>query len=222
MTTPTTTTTTRPFSVSSNDNKNNHKPFGWMPRRCNNNACVVLLLCVVVILQVARLLQVTEQEHHHHLHTAVDPPVWTPPPAWWTTPNPVTANRSKNLVVFDALGRREAIQYSWFHKRQHFAHWDCIAFLYVDESIVPEDDYHLRQLQQPTEHDSTACAVIRTPNVAWGVFLQYLAPPLVQQYQLLPSCWMIFSCQRLDPIQSAFPNCWSRWKSTICPPFPPA
>ena len=39
------------------------------------------------------------------------------------------------------------------------------------------------QLQHTTDNDSTTCTVIRTPNVAWAVFLQYLAPPLVQQYE---------------------------------------
>ena len=96
-----------------------------------------------------------------HLSPVLDTTILPPQPS---------SELKKKLVVFNALGRREAIQYSSFHKRQHFADWDCIAFLYVNETIVPEDDFHLMQLQQTTDNDSTTCTVIRTPNVAWGVF----------------------------------------------------
>ena len=146
---------------------------------------IMSLWALVMTIQVTVLVRYT----NHRLSLSVTP--WNTEalsPIWETTmlqPPPSSEEKKKKLVVFNALGRREAIQYSWFHKRQHFADWDCIAFLYVDDTIVPEDDFHLMQLQQPTENDSTTCTVIRTPNVAWGVFLQYLAPPLVQQYEYI-------------------------------------
>ena len=155
--------------------------------RLTNRNTLMPLLALVMILHVTVLVRYT-----NHRLSLTDTPWKTEAmsPVWDTTmlpapPQPPSTEQKKKLVVFNALGRREAIQYSWFHKRNHFADWDCIAFLYVDDRVVPENDFYLMQLQQPTENDSTACTVIRTPNVAWGVFLQYLAPPFVQQYEYI-------------------------------------
>ena len=151
-------------SSSSSSSSNSRSGYDIKSRFSRRKSLISLVISLVII-QVTVLVQ-------YRLPLSVTP--WNTetlhlPPVLDTAmlPPQPSSQLKKKLVVFNALGRREAIQYSWFHKRQHFADWDCIAFLYVNETSVPEDDFHLMQLQQTTDNDSTACTVIRTPSVAW-------------------------------------------------------
>lgn len=84
----------------------------------------------------------------------------------------------RNLLVMDALGRTENLRHMVFAKVHHMPDWTCLAFMYVDETIIPDSHPDMIALR-----DKADCTVIRTPNVQWGNFLQYLPPALVDQYQ---------------------------------------
>lgn len=90
--------------------------------------------------------------------------------------NPKSTTNKKKLLVVNALGRVENLQYMDFAKQRHFRDWDCLAFLYVNETVIADDNHHLQQLKVG------GCSIVRTPNVEWGVFLQYLPPLLVEPY----------------------------------------
>lgn len=83
----------------------------------------------------------------------------------------------KNLIVINALGRNETLKYNVFAKRHHFKNWDCIAFMYVTESVIPDNNQELMSLK------TQGCSIIRAPRLFWGVFLQFLPPPLVSKYE---------------------------------------
>ena len=92
--------------------------------------------------------------------------------------------KKKNLVVINAIGRRAYLPYNVHAIQHHFPHddeWDCIAFMYVNESHIPDSDQHLTLLR-----DNLGCTVIRTPEMHWGIFLQFLSPTLVvPQYEYI-------------------------------------
>jgi len=89
-----------------------------------------------------------------------------------------TTNReSENLLVFNALGRVDTLPYNLYAKTSHFADWACIAFMHVREDVIADDQQILVKLKEE------GCNVIRTPDVHWGVFIQYLSPVLVSHYK---------------------------------------
>ena len=87
-------------------------------------------------------------------------------------------------MVVNAIGRRAYLPYTVHAIQHHFSHddgWDCIAFMYVNESHIPDSDQHLTLLR-----DNLGCTVIRTPGMYWGIFLQFLSPTLVvPQYEYI-------------------------------------
>ena len=82
----------------------------------------------------------------------------------------------KKLLIMNALGRPENLPFMVHAKQRHFDDWTCIAFLYVNETKVPENHDNLVQLRKE------GCTVIRTPGVHWGIFLQYLPPVLIETF----------------------------------------
>ena len=91
-------------------------------------------------------------------------------------------DKKKNLVIVNAVGQRSNLPLNVHAMDNHFSQddWDCILFMYMNETVIPDDDDNLWKLQQEER-----CAVIRTPGIPWGVFLQFLPPLLVNQYEYI-------------------------------------
>jgi hypothetical protein len=51
--------------------------------------------------------------------------------------------------------------------------------MYVDETIIPDDDESLMELR------IMQCTIIRTPGLFWGTFLQFLAPPFLDAFDII-------------------------------------
>ena len=86
----------------------------------------------------------------------------------------------KNLLVIDAVGRQSNLQYNVHAVQHHFHHddWECLVFLYVHQTVIPDDDDDLEKLRTTYK-----CTIVRTPGVSWGTFLQFLPPMLTNQFQ---------------------------------------
>ena len=82
----------------------------------------------------------------------------------------------KNLLVMNALGRKESLPHMVHARTQHMPDWICLAFMYVNESIIPDDNADMIALR------AAHCTIVRTPNVQWGNFLQSLPPALVDTF----------------------------------------
>lgn len=85
----------------------------------------------------------------------------------------------QNLLVLNALGRVDTLPYNLFAKISHFKDWACLAFMHAKEDVIPDDHYFLMRLR------AEGCSVVRTPDVHWGVFMQYLSPVLVSHYKYI-------------------------------------
>lgn len=96
-----------------------------------------------------------------------------------TTRDPSSKAKSKNLIVFNAIGKRSNVPLVEHARRRVFTSdkWDCIAFMVSKEDRIPDDDVHLRALI-----DELNCSVPRTPGLHWGDFLQFVTPTLVSSY----------------------------------------
>jgi len=89
---------------------------------------------------------------------------------------------AKNLVVFNAIGKRNNIPLIEHARKRVFTpdKWDCIAHMVSKEDTVPDDDPHLRALI-----DELDCSVPRTPALYWGDLLQFITPTLVSKYEYI-------------------------------------
>lgn len=89
--------------------------------------------------------------------------------------------KSKNdrLVVYNAVGSSHNLALINHSRSTSFPNknWDCLIFMYAKEDLIPDDDEHLRNLQ-----DNLGCTVPRTPGMFWGTFLQFITPTLVSNY----------------------------------------
>lgn len=86
------------------------------------------------------------------------------------------------LVVFNALGRPSNLVLVEYARRNIFpSHtWDCVAFMFAPEYMIPDSNVHLRTLI-----DELGCTIPRTPGIFWGHFLQYLLPTFTSKYDYI-------------------------------------
>jgi hypothetical protein len=97
-----------------------------------------------------------------------------------TTPTRTrTRTRTKKLVVFNALGKVHNLALVE-HARQNVFQpdeWECVAFIFAKEDRTPDENKHLRRLQ-----DDLQCMIPRTPGIHWGDFLQFMIPVFTSQF----------------------------------------
>lgn len=74
---------------------------------------------------------------------------------------------AKNLVVFNAIGRKSNLILIEHARRNVFSQhdWDCIAFMYADEDHIENDAKYLQSLK-----DDLGCSISRMPGLHWGDF----------------------------------------------------
>ena len=70
---------------------------------------------------------------------------------------------AKNLVVFNAIGKKSNLILIEHARRNVFAQgdWDCIAFMYADEDDIENDAKYLQLLK-----DYLGCSISRMPSSA--------------------------------------------------------
>ena len=89
---------------------------------------------------------------------------------------------SKNLVVFNAIGRKSNLILIEHARRNVFSQdaWDCIAFMYADEDHIENDAKYLQSLK-----DDLGCSISRMPGLHWGDFLHFISPTLTSNYDYI-------------------------------------
>ena len=131
---------------------------------------VVVALTVLALVSQLTQMEFDEKNHHPLILEETSSSSSSSSQALAVTP------QEKKLLVMNAIGRADNLPFLIFSKERHFADWDCLAFMYVNEQVIPDNHVDLERLRE------VGCNVVRTPNVMWGVFLQYLPPVLVQPY----------------------------------------
>jgi len=91
----------------------------------------------------------------------------------------LSKSANTNIMVIDALGKDQNLILVEHYRRYIFTSdkWDCVAFMFADEELIPDTNPHLRNLV-----DELECSVPRTPGVQWGSFLQFITPTFVSHY----------------------------------------
>eukprot|EP00977_Amphora_coffeiformis_P007470 scaffold1634_cov137-Amphora_coffeaeformis.AAC.9 len=146
---------------------------------------VWLAFLVLVALNLSENVNVRTLKKQLDVADSSEPTISTLPTMSTTTSTPNTImtiqpSFNPNLVVFDAVGRKTTTQYVRYNFENHFAQgWDCLVFIYVNETELPADEPNLVKLE---EH---GCNLIRTPHVYWGTFLQYVPPAMTDHYDYL-------------------------------------
>ena len=89
---------------------------------------------------------------------------------------------TKNLVVFNAIGRKSNLILIEHARRNVFSQddWDCIAFMYADEDRIENDAKYLQLLK-----DNLGCSISRMPGLYWGDFLHFISPTLTSNYNYI-------------------------------------
>jgi len=100
----------------------------------------------------------------------------------------ITSFPKKNLVIYNAIGRVENLPLIVDSRSNIFPpsnttyniSWDCVAFMYVSEKMIPDDNLYLLQLRKKLN-----CTIVRSPGIHWGTFLLFLTPEFVSHYQYI-------------------------------------
>jgi hypothetical protein len=87
-----------------------------------------------------------------------------------------SSGKSRNLVVFTALGTVSAIGTVHHNLLSHFLDWDCIVFMHAEESAISSTEPRLVEI-------ANHCSIVRLPGMMWSHFLLTLTPELTRGYQ---------------------------------------
>lgn len=98
------------------------------------------------------------------------------------TLNVLDRPKSKNLVVFNALGKINNLILVEHARRNIFKpdEWDCLAFMFAKEDRIPKNNTHLMTLQNELQ-----CVIPRTPGIFWGDFLQFMVPVFTNHFDYI-------------------------------------